>query len=101
MGVGYLVTESKPPPPRVALAGNLEWLVPIPGTTKVRPFEENLGSMDVHLKAEDMRQIEQGSAPVDDRARHSVRKRSRGWCNRSPMPYTFPQAIIFKTEISE
>ena len=34
------------------------WIVPIPGTTKLRRLEENIGATDVELTAEDLRQIQ-------------------------------------------
>jgi aryl-alcohol dehydrogenase-like predicted oxidoreductase len=47
-------------PAQIALAWLLAqkvWIVPIPGTTKLRRLEENLGSVNVQLTAEDLREI--------------------------------------------
>lgn len=47
-------------PAQVALSWLLTqkpWIVPIPGTTKLHRLEENLGSMDVVLDAEDQEEI--------------------------------------------
>jgi len=54
-------------PAQVALAWLLAqrpWIVPIPGTTKLHRLEENLGAVNVTLDAEDLREIEEGSAGI-------------------------------------
>lgn len=33
------------------------WVVPIPGTTKLTRFEENLGEVDIQLTPDDLREI--------------------------------------------
>ena len=46
---------------QVALAWLLAqkpWIVPIPGTTKLRRLEENLGAADVELTPADLREVE-------------------------------------------
>jgi len=40
------------------------WIVPIPGTTKLKRLEENLGAADVQLSAADLRQIEAAADSV-------------------------------------
>jgi len=40
------------------------WIVPIPGTTKLKRLEENLGAADVELSAADLRQIESAAESV-------------------------------------
>ncbi len=35
-----------------------EWIVPIPGTTKIHRLEENLSAIDVKLSADDLTEIE-------------------------------------------
>jgi aryl-alcohol dehydrogenase-like predicted oxidoreductase len=48
-------------PAQIALAWLLAekpWIVPIPGTTKVKRLEENLGALDVELTASDVEEIE-------------------------------------------
>jgi aryl-alcohol dehydrogenase-like predicted oxidoreductase len=50
-------------PAQIALAWLLAqkpWIVPIPGTTKLEHFEENLGALEVDLKNDDIREIEDG-----------------------------------------
>jgi aryl-alcohol dehydrogenase-like predicted oxidoreductase len=54
-------------PAQVALAWLLAqkpWIVPIPGTTKLHRLEENLGAAGLALDAEDLREIEEGSARI-------------------------------------
>lgn len=49
-------------PAQVALAWLLaqaDWIVPIPGTTKVHRLEENLGAVDLHLSSEERQRIAQ------------------------------------------
>ena len=60
---------------QIALAWVLakkEWIVPIPGTTKQHRVEENIGSLDLALSADDLRSIEDAvsSVPVEG-ARYS------------------------------
>lgn len=40
------------------------WIVPIPGTTKLKRLEENLGAAEVELSAADLRQIEAAADSV-------------------------------------
>lgn len=40
------------------------WIVPIPGTTKLHRLEENLGSADVTLTADDLAHIQRTLATV-------------------------------------
>ena len=54
-------------PAQIALAWLLKqkpWIVPIPGTTKLSRLEENIGSVDLELTAEDLREIEEASAEI-------------------------------------
>jgi aryl-alcohol dehydrogenase-like predicted oxidoreductase len=54
-------------PAQVALAWVLSrrpWIVPIPGTTKLRRLEENLAAVDVELTAGDHREIESALAEI-------------------------------------
>lgn len=54
-------------PAQIALAWLLAqkpWIVPIPGTTKVRRMEENIGAVDVVLTADDLRQIEDSTSKL-------------------------------------
>lgn len=40
------------------------WMAPIPGTTKLARLEENLGSVNVRLSADDLREIDQAASSV-------------------------------------
>jgi aryl-alcohol dehydrogenase-like predicted oxidoreductase len=55
-------------PAQIALAWLLAqkpWIVPIPGTTKLRRLEENLGAANIQLRSDDLRQLDQGSSRID------------------------------------
>src|SRR5206468_9095344 len=48
-------------PAQIALAWLLAqkpWVVPIPGTTKLKRLEENIGATEIELTQEDLREIE-------------------------------------------
>lgn len=54
-------------PAQVALAWLLArkpWIVPIPGTTKLRRLEENLAAADLDLSADDLGEIERAAAEI-------------------------------------
>ncbi len=54
-------------PAQVALAWVLAqrpWIVPIPGTTRLGRFEENVAAADVRLTADDLREIQAGLSRV-------------------------------------
>ncbi len=62
-----IATERAVTPAQIALAWLLAqrpWIVPIPGTTKVRRLEENLGAADLSLTATDLANIESALAAV-------------------------------------
>jgi diketogulonate reductase-like aldo/keto reductase len=44
--------------------GARPWIAPIPGTTKAYRLEENLGSIDLALTANDLQTINTGSAKI-------------------------------------
>jgi len=55
-------------PAQIALAWLLAqkpWIVPIPGTTKRHRLVENLGALDIHLTAEDLRDIDRAASEID------------------------------------
>ena len=65
--LGRLAEQKKAAPAQIALAWLLAqkpWIVPIPGTTKMHRFEENIGAMAVELTPDDLRQIENGSSKI-------------------------------------
>jgi aryl-alcohol dehydrogenase-like predicted oxidoreductase len=54
-------------PAQIALAWLLAqkpWIVPIPGTTKLSRLDENIGSLDVKLTAEDLREIDSAASKI-------------------------------------
>ena len=60
--------QKKATPAQIALGWLLAkkpWIVPIPGTTKLDRLEENVGSLEVKLSAEDMDAIETASSQVE------------------------------------
>ena len=62
-----IAERKKATPAQVALAWLLAqkpWIVPIPGTTKLHRLEENLGSVDVELAPDDLREIETSFAKI-------------------------------------
>ena len=62
-----LAAQKQVTPAQLALAWLLArkpWIVPIPGTTKLRRLEENLAAVDVALNAAELRQIEAAANSV-------------------------------------
>jgi aryl-alcohol dehydrogenase-like predicted oxidoreductase len=54
-------------PAQISLAWLLAqkpWIVPIPGTTKLHRLQENIGSTDVTLSKEDLKQIEEAASAI-------------------------------------
>ena len=54
-------------PAQLALAWLLAqkpWIAPIPGTTKLHRLEENIGSVDIKLTADDLREIDEAASLV-------------------------------------
>jgi aryl-alcohol dehydrogenase-like predicted oxidoreductase len=55
-------------PAQIALAWLLAqkpWIVPIPGTTKPHRLQENLGAAQVHLSADDLRDIDRAASQIE------------------------------------
>jgi aryl-alcohol dehydrogenase-like predicted oxidoreductase len=62
-----IAAEKKATPAQIALAWLLAqkpWIVPIPGTTKLRRLEENLGALKIELTGEDLAEIEPLAAAI-------------------------------------
>ena len=62
-----IAAEKEATPAQIALAWLLAqkpWIVPIPGTTKPERFNENIGTVDVQLTAEDLRMIEEAASKI-------------------------------------
>ena len=65
--LGKIAEQKQATPGQVALAWLLAqkpWIVPIPGTTKLTRFEENIGAMQVELTPDDLREIENAAAKI-------------------------------------
>jgi len=59
--LGQIAKRKKATPARIALSWLLAqkpWIVPIPGTTKLKRLEENLGAVEIELTGDDLRQID-------------------------------------------
>src|SRR5581483_6154706 len=65
--IGEFARQKKATPAQIALAWLLAkkpWIVPIPGTTKLHRLEENIGAANVHLSADDVRQLETTASKI-------------------------------------
>ena len=63
-----IAAGKKATPAQIALAWVLAqkpWIVPIPGTRKLARLEENLGSADVELKAEELRNLNDALSKIE------------------------------------
>jgi len=66
--LGRIATEKEATPAQIALAWVLAqkpWVVRIPGTTKLHRLDENLGSADVELTADDLKKIDKAVAEIN------------------------------------
>jgi len=66
--LGEIAKRKKATPAQIALAWLLAqkpWIVPIPGTTKLKRFEENIGAADVELTQNDLDEIEIATSKID------------------------------------
>src|SRR6201982_3282882 len=65
--LGEIAKRKKATPAQIALAWLLAqkpWIVPIPGTTKLKRLEENIGAVDFDLTPDDLREIETASSEI-------------------------------------
>jgi len=65
--LGEMAKRKKATPAQIALAWLLTqkpWIVPIPGTTKLKRLEENIGSVEIQFTAEDRRDIENAGSKI-------------------------------------
>src|SRR5436309_11214062 len=65
--LGEIAKRKKATPARIALAWLLAqkpWIVPIPGTTKLRRLEENIGAAEIELTSDDLRDIENTASKI-------------------------------------
>ncbi|GAT63560.1 aldo/keto reductase [Paludibacter jiangxiensis] len=66
--VSNIAVEKQATPAQIALAWILAqkpWIVPIPGTTKLHRFNENIGAVDVELTADDLQRIEEAASKIN------------------------------------
>jgi aryl-alcohol dehydrogenase-like predicted oxidoreductase len=62
-----IAKHKKATPAQIALAWLLAqkpWIVPIPGTTKLKRLEENLGATEIELTSDDLREIENAASKI-------------------------------------
>jgi aryl-alcohol dehydrogenase-like predicted oxidoreductase len=65
--VGKIAEWKKVTPAQIALAWLLaqkEWIVPIPGTTKLTRLDENIGAAAVELSSDELREIESAASKI-------------------------------------
>ena len=66
--LGDIAKRKKATPAQIALAWLLAqkpWIVPIPGTTKLKRLEENLGAVEIELTPDDLREIESAASQIE------------------------------------
>ena len=66
--LGGIAKRKNATPAQIALAWLLAqkpWIVPIPGTTKLKRLEENVGAVEVELTREDLREIENAASQIE------------------------------------
>jgi aryl-alcohol dehydrogenase-like predicted oxidoreductase len=80
--LGKVAEQKQATPAQIALAWLLAqkpWIVPIPGTTKLARFEENIRSVNVELTSDDLREIESVASEIKvqgDRYPEELEKRT-------------------------
>src|SRR6266446_10100124 len=65
--LGKIAERKKATPAQIALAWLLAqkpWIVPIPGTTKLKRLEENIGAVEIELTPDDLLEIETASSMI-------------------------------------
>jgi aryl-alcohol dehydrogenase-like predicted oxidoreductase len=66
--LGKIADRRKATPAQIALAWLLAqkpWIVPIPGTTKLKRLEENIEAVEIELTADDLREIESAASKIN------------------------------------
>jgi aryl-alcohol dehydrogenase-like predicted oxidoreductase len=66
--LGEIAKRKNATPAQIALAWLLEqkpWIVPIPGTTKLKRLEENIGAVEIELTRDDLREIESAASQIE------------------------------------
>jgi len=62
-----IAAQKEATPGQIALAWLLNqklWIVPIPGTTKLSRFEENIGAVNVELTSDELQEIEKAASKI-------------------------------------
>jgi aryl-alcohol dehydrogenase-like predicted oxidoreductase len=65
--LGEIAKRKKATPAQIALAWLLAqkpWIVPIPGTTKLKRLEENIGAAAIEITADDLREIDSAASKI-------------------------------------
>jgi aryl-alcohol dehydrogenase-like predicted oxidoreductase len=65
--LGEIAKRKKATPAQIALAWLLAqkpWIVPIPGTTKLKRLEENIGAAAIQITADDLREIDSAASEI-------------------------------------
>jgi aryl-alcohol dehydrogenase-like predicted oxidoreductase len=65
--LGEIAGRKKATPAQIALAWLLAqkpWIVPIPGTTKLKRLDENIGAASIELTQDDLREIENAASEI-------------------------------------
>jgi len=65
--LGKIAARKNATPAQIALAWLLaqkQWIVPIPGTTKLHRLEENIGAIAIELTADDLREISDAASKI-------------------------------------
>jgi len=65
--LGKIAARKKATPAQIALAWLLAekpWIVPIPGTTKLKRLEENIGAASIELTSDDLREIDRAASKI-------------------------------------
>ena len=65
--LGEIAKHKKATPAQIALAWLLAqkpWIVPIPGTTKLKRLEENIGAASIELTRDDLREIDSAASEI-------------------------------------
>ena len=66
--LGAIGKRKEATPAQIALAwlrAQRPWIVPIPGTTKLKRLEENIGATEIELTQEDLREIETAASEIE------------------------------------
>jgi len=66
--LGEIAKRKNATPAQIALAWLLAqklWIVPIPGTTKLKRLEENIGAATIELTSDDLHEIESAGSKIN------------------------------------